>query len=53
MIRVGGSPRATICLVRASKARAFLAGRDFVSPDDVKELAHEHEVVLHNTNGKC
>jgi len=36
---VGASPRAGIALLRCSKAMAALRGRDFVIPDDVKELA--------------
>ena len=36
---LGASPRATLHLVRAAKARAALAGRDFVLPDDVHDLA--------------
>lgn len=36
---LGASPRATIALVAASKAFAFLQGRDYVIPDDVKWLA--------------
>ncbi len=35
----GLSPRAAISLLRAAKAFAYLAGRDFVSPDDVKAVA--------------
>ena len=35
----GASPRGSIALVRAARARALLAGRGFVTPDDVKELA--------------
>jgi MoxR-like ATPase len=35
----GASPRGGISLVRAARARALLAGRDFVTPDDVKEVA--------------
>jgi MoxR-like ATPase len=38
-LRLGASPRATLQLVRAAKARAALAGRDFVLPDDVDALA--------------
>jgi MoxR-like ATPase len=38
-LRLGASPRATLQLVRASKARAALDGRDFVLPDDVDALA--------------
>ena len=36
---LGASPRATLHLVRASKAAAAMAGRDYVIPDDVQELA--------------
>jgi len=35
----GASPRALLALMRASQAKAFLAGRDFVKPDDIKALA--------------
>ncbi len=35
----GASPRGSIALVRAARARALLAGRTFVLPDDVKDLA--------------
>jgi MoxR-like ATPase len=38
-ITAGASPRGGISLVRASRARALLAGRDFVTPDDIKEVA--------------
>ncbi|MET0302682.1 MAG: MoxR family ATPase [Microbacteriaceae bacterium] len=38
-LRLGASPRATLQLVRASKARAALDGRDFVLPDDLDALA--------------
>ncbi|WP_375000276.1 AAA family ATPase [Aeromicrobium sp. CTD01-1L150] len=37
-IRLGASPRATLQLVRAAKARAFVQGRDHVLPDDVAAL---------------
>ena len=36
---LGASPRAMLFLVAASRARAFLEGRDFVKPDDVKAVA--------------
>ncbi|CAN7483599.1 AAA family ATPase [Paenibacillus sp. LjRoot56] len=36
---LGASPRATLSLVLASKAYAFLHGRDYVIPDDIKYLA--------------
>lgn len=48
LIRYGASPRATITLVMASRANAFLEGRDFVSPSDIKRVAPEilrHRVV--------
>ncbi|QDS96519.1 ATPase family associated with various cellular activities (AAA) [Roseimaritima multifibrata] len=38
-IQFGGSPRATINLTLAAKANAFLAGRGYVTPADVKEIA--------------
>ena len=36
---LGASPRAMLALVRASQAKAFLQGRDYVKPDDVKAVA--------------
>ncbi len=39
LIEYGASPRATIFLTRTSRARAFLQGRDYVMPDDVKAMA--------------
>ncbi|MED5370843.1 MAG: MoxR family ATPase [Myxococcota bacterium] len=38
-ISVGAGPRGAIALVRASRAVAILQGRDFVTPDDIKEVA--------------
>jgi MoxR-like ATPase len=38
-LRLGASPRATLQLIRAAKARAAIQGRDFVLPDDVDVLA--------------
>jgi MoxR-like ATPase len=49
LIEFGASPRATIALAQASRAHAFLRGRDYVSPDDVKALAPDvlrHRVLL-------
>jgi MoxR-like ATPase len=37
--RLGVSPRGAIALVRTGQAWAWLSGRDFVTPDDVKALA--------------
>lgn len=48
-IEYGGSPRATIALDRCSRAHAWLAGRDFVSPDDVQAVAADvlrHRLLL-------
>jgi MoxR-like ATPase len=39
LIQYGASPRATIALVRAARAHAFLDGRGYVSPQDVKTAA--------------
>lgn len=36
---LGASPRAVLALVKASQAKAFLDGRDFVKPDDIKAVA--------------
>lgn len=36
---LGASPRALLALVRASQTKAFLEGRDFVKPDDVRAVA--------------
>jgi MoxR-like ATPase len=38
-VTAGASPRGGISLVRAARAHALLAGRDFVTPDDVKAMA--------------
>ena len=38
-VRVGAGPRGGIALVRAARAAALIAGRDFVTPDDVKGVA--------------
>lgn len=39
LISFGASPRASIYLVTAARAHAFLQGRGFVTPDDIKEIA--------------
>jgi MoxR-like ATPase len=48
-IALGASPRATVMLLQASRALAVLRGRDFVTPDDVRDLAApilRHRIVL-------
>jgi MoxR-like ATPase len=48
-LRYGASPRGSIALVRAAQAVAATRGRGFVTPDDIKEVAHpvlEHRLVL-------
>jgi MoxR-like ATPase len=39
-LSLGVSPRGATALLRAARAWAWLSGRDFVTPDDVKSLAH-------------
>ncbi|MBI3298321.1 MAG: MoxR family ATPase [Elusimicrobia bacterium] len=49
LIRYGASPRATIFLTTAAKAYAFLQGRGFVTPEDVKSIGHDvlrHRVLV-------
>jgi len=38
-VRLGASPRGSISLIRAARASAAVAGRNFVTPEDIKELA--------------
>ena len=48
-LRLGASPRATLALYRAGLAYAFINGRDYVLPDDIKYLAPfvlTHRVML-------
>ena len=48
-VYLGASPRGSLALYRTSQARALLDGRDFVIPDDVKELAYTtlgHRVIV-------
>ncbi len=40
-LEYGASPRATIALDRCARANAWIAGRDYVSPDDVQAVAHD------------
>ena len=49
LIRYGASPRATIFLAHAAKASALLAGRGYVTPQDVKSIAPDilrHRVIV-------
>lgn len=49
-IYLGASPRASLAVLRASKARAAMAGRDFVTPDDIRNVtvaALNHRIQLH------
>jgi len=48
-IQFGASPRASINLNLAAKAIAYMAGRDFVLPEDIKEIAYDvlnHRIIL-------
>ncbi|MCH8492287.1 MAG: MoxR family ATPase [Idiomarina sp.] len=48
-LAIGASPRATIALDRSARARAWLDGRDFVTPDDAAALLHNvlrHRIIL-------
>jgi len=45
----GASPRATIALDRCSRSLAWMEGRDFVTPDDIRAVAHDvlrHRLIL-------
>ena len=49
MIRYGASPRATIALTLAARARAFMAGRGYVTPQDVKSVGPDvlrHRIIV-------
>ena len=49
MIRYGASPRATIALTLAARARAFLQGRGYVTPQDVKSIGLDvlrHRIIV-------
>lgn len=48
-LRFGASPRATIALDRCAKAHAWLAGRDYITPEDIHAIAHDvlrHRIIL-------
>ena len=49
LIQYGASPRASLAFDRCSRALAWLEGRDYVSPEDVQQIAHEvlrHRILL-------
>jgi MoxR-like ATPase len=49
LIEYGGSPRASICLIQAAKAHAFLQGRGYVTPQDIKSIGPDvlrHRVLI-------
>ena len=49
LVTVGGSPRASLSLIRASKAHAFLRGRGFVTVEDIKAIIYKvlrHRLIL-------
>ena len=48
-VYLGASPRGSLALYRASQALALLDGRDFVTPDDIKELSYTtlgHRIII-------
>jgi len=49
MIRYGASPRATIALTLAARAHAFMNGRGYVTPQDVKSIGPDvlrHRIIV-------
>jgi MoxR-like ATPase len=49
LIQFGASPRATIYLAQASRAHAFIKGRGYVTPEDIKAVGMDvlrHRVIL-------
>jgi len=49
LVQYGASPRATLCLVGAGRAHAFLRGRGFVTPEDIKAIGADvlrHRLIL-------
>ena len=48
-LALGGSPRASVAVLRGAQVLALMEGRDFVIPDDVKTLvppAYRHRIIL-------
>ena len=55
-VRIGPSPRAVLALMRCCQALAAVRGRDYVIPDDVKELAEPvlaHRIVMRGMGGQA
>ena len=55
-VRLGPSPRALLALMRCCQALAAIRGRDYVIPDDVKELAEPvlaHRILLRSVGGQA
>jgi len=53
-VQIGASPRASVSLFEACQARALTDGRDFVTPDDVKAMAHpvlSHRLIVKSRGG--
>jgi MoxR-like ATPase len=49
LVQYGASPRATLCLIAAARGHAFLRGRGFVAPEDVKAVGPDvlrHRLIL-------
>jgi MoxR-like ATPase len=49
LIEYGGSPRASLYLLQAARAHAFIRGRGYVTPEDVKSVGPDvlrHRVIL-------
>ena len=47
---LGGSPRASLAILKSAKAMAALAGRDFVTPEDIQKVlvpVLNHRIILH------
>lgn len=47
---LGASPRASMAILKASKANAAISGRDFVTPDDISKVAFNvlnHRIIMH------
>ena len=48
-VYLGASPRASVAMLNASKAYALLAGRDFITPEDIKSVTPsilQHRLIL-------